>query len=255
MPKHTTLCLFDVTGLDGLAEVCRRLHVRLQAHGGLVRRLSRHLHRQEPSVMGPGLFELMGFAGDVDLIHDGPDTLTGPVIAAIHDHVPHAECFRWEVRSARSQARFDTALLTSGIVPVNLMRLLTAPGSGVWDPWDGWKDIEKGKYRYIRNGFYHDSSLYKSGRDLECFSALLYCQALLEAGVTDFADAEQPGIEDARAVFHDARSDHTRLALQEHAYLRARLLYLMSASSPRPTPLSSGHDCSRPPSSTCSCPS
>ena len=136
---------------------------------------------------------------------------------------------RWEVRSARSQACFDTALLTSGIVPVNLMRLLTAPGSGVWDPWNGWKDIEKGKYRYIRNGFYADSSFYKSGRDLECFSALLYCQALLEAGVTDFADTEQPGIEDARAVLHDARSDHTRLALQEHAYLRTRLLYLMSA--------------------------
>lgn len=227
MPINNHICLFDIPGLEALTKVCEALQVRLEAHGGIIRRLALSLPAQKRSTALPSLSDLTPYANDIDLIHDGPNELTPKVIDAIHDYVPSAECYRWEVRSHRAQKPFDSALRVSGIVPVNLMRLTTVPGSGLWDPWKGLTDIEKGEYRYIRNGFYPDSKVYRVGRDLECFSALLYCLALVEANVSDFA--KQPGVSDAKDVLRDAQTIETRRSLQENSYLRARLRYLFTS--------------------------
>jgi hypothetical protein len=173
------------------------------------------------------LFDLAPFASDIDLIHDGPDALTGPIQDSVYEQVPNAECFRWELRSAMSRSAFEMALRLNNFIPALLMRLATLPGSGIWDPWDGWSDIKTGFYRYIRNGFYKDSPLYKAGRDLELFSALLYLQVILEADLSPYRLKNQPGMGDVRAVIADAANDRAGIiALQENAYLRGRLLYV-----------------------------
>jgi hypothetical protein len=223
MPRYSSICLFDIPGLGQLEEVCNRLQVRLYAHGGLVRRFVGN-RCNKPA---PEIFDLIPFSSDIDLLHNGPDALTPKLVQTIHDLVPHAECFRWEVRSVKAQAEFDSAIMASGIVPANLMRLSSSRDEGLYDPWDGIKDIRSKKYRYIRNGFYDKSSLYQAGRDLEFFSVLLYCQTLLEGGVTE-SFKDQPGIADAKAVVGAMQTSQVCHALQNSAYLRIRLLYLMS---------------------------
>lgn len=230
MATHTTACLFDIPGLDGLAEVCSEFNVRLTAHGGLVRRLILRLPAKDAwQSLSFDLFDLSPFASDIDLIHDGPDALTPRIQDSIYRHVPNAECFRWELRSAASRTTIETAVRFNNFIPATLMRLSTFPGSGIWDPWDGWGDIKASppSYRFIRNGFYKESPLYKAGKDLELFSALLYLQVVLEAGVSADILTGQPGMKVARFVIGDFGSDLTSvIALQESAYLRSRLLYL-----------------------------
>lgn len=225
---HTALCLFDLPGLDRLADVCSEFKIRLTAHGGLVRRLVMRLPSDGPwNNLSFDLFDLVPFASDIDLIHDGKEALTAQIQDSVYRHIPNAECFRWELRSAASRTVFETAVRLNNFIPATLMRLSTLPGSGIWDPWGGWDDIKTGSYRYIRNGFYTGSPLYKAGRDMELFSALLYLQAILEAELPIDRLKNQPGMGDVRAVIADAASDRaSMIALQESAYLRGRLLYL-----------------------------
>ena len=105
MPSPTTLCLFDVHGLEGLSEVCREFEVRLTAHGGLVRRLASGLVAN-PESRSPALalFDLVPAASDIDLIHSGADAVTAQIYNSIHRHVPNAECFRWQLDSVASRA-------------------------------------------------------------------------------------------------------------------------------------------------------
>jgi hypothetical protein len=107
------------------------------------------------------------------------------------------------------------------------MSLSTDPSQGFRDPWDGEQDIRGPSFRYVRNGFYEESPLYKAGRDLEIFSVLLYFRVLLEANIASTAGRAQPGWPDALRVVEAARNEDTIIALQESAYLRARLRYLL----------------------------
>lgn len=79
-------------------------------------------------------------------------------------------------------SEFRRAMLSNGIVPVNLMSLATNAANGIIDPWDGFRDLRSKHFRYIRNGFYSQSPLLAKRLDVEFFSALMYLRVLLEAG-------------------------------------------------------------------------
>jgi hypothetical protein len=107
------------------------------------------------------------------------------------------------------------------------MSLSTLPGSGIRDSWGGMDDIRSGRYRYLRNGHYKESPLYKAKKDVEILSVLLYFQIVLEAELDPTALTNQPGIPEASRVIDEVTATlETALALGESAYLRARLLYL-----------------------------
>lgn len=225
------LCLLDVPGLEGLAKTCQEMGVTLTAHGGLVRRLAQ-ARAGEASARIPDVYGLTPFGSDIDLVHDGPPELTPSVLRSIASHVPGSESFRWEVRSEAEDVRFQQALQTSDIVPVNLLRLSTRARSGFEDPWEALDDIHKSAYRFIRNGFYPTSPRFRAGRDLELFAALLYLRALADAGRVgaenpDLLNVAKPGESAVRDVLTEAMSRTTAIKLQESAYLRARLRQLV----------------------------
>jgi hypothetical protein len=235
------LSLADVPGLAGLAEVADRFGVDITAHGSVLRHLvSRASGGSIRSTVGDyfvatpeaglQLFDLTPYAADIDLIHSGPDSLTDRLYDEILNTVPSAECFRWQLISATENASRVQALRCSAIIPANLMTLSTGSTQGIYDPWTGVEDIVTPKYRFIRNGFFVDSPLYRSLRDLEVFSALHYFRILL-AEFHDIHDIEaQPGFDDAREVVKDATTiPDTLLRLQKSDYLRARLVYLFQS--------------------------
>lgn len=221
--------LLDVPGLEGLGRACRRFQIQFTCFGGVIRRYVAWLIAQQTSDTPEDidLFGLTPFLSDIDLVHTGGSDLTIHIVRFLQADLPFAECFRWELRAVADNAVFRQALFSNGIIPANLMSLSTNAGEGIADPWDGWHDIAQGAYRYIRNGFYPQSPLYQAGRDLEFFSVLLYLRVLLEAGIAASQWETQPGWHDAVAVIHDAQRDASVAALQESAYLRVRLRYLL----------------------------
>src|SRR5207248_194030 len=165
--------LYDIQGLSELRTICRLFGIQVTAYGSMIRRL---LSSQSNN---PDLFELTPFASDIDLIHTGSTDQTPKILDAIYEHVPLAECFRWELRSVEEYAVYEQAMRTNGVTPANLMSMSTDPSQRFRDPWDGESDIRERRFRYVRNGFYEESPLYKAGRDLEIFSVLLYFRVLL----------------------------------------------------------------------------
>jgi hypothetical protein len=218
--------LYDVPGFDGLREVTRQFHCELVAHGGFVRRIATWL-RDRDSLPEPE--ELSSFSSDIDLIHTGRPANTEAISAAIIDSIPFGEAIRWQIRSVEESDIFDASMPFNGIIPANLMSLTTSTPWGIRDQWHATDlDIANRKYRYIRNGFYTRSPLFRSGRDLEIFSALLYFKILVEDVPFNRDFGDQPGLNDAKQVVHSACSSLAAItSLQESAYLRARLIYLM----------------------------
>lgn len=217
--------LFDIPGLEGLGRACRRFNVQFTAFGGLIRRYLVWDEKNDETTVD--LFDLTPFLSDIDLVHTGGPELTPHIYRFLQTDIPFAECFRWELRSVEENAPFFQAMQSNGIIPVNLMSLAT--NAGLDDPWHGLRDIQNKKYRYIRNGFYPQSPLAREGRDLEFFSVLLYFRTLFEMGVSAADFRSQPGWEDAREVINDPRIIDIWIALQESAYLRSRLRYLLKS--------------------------
>jgi len=106
---------------------------------------------------------------------------------------------------------------------------------GIFDPWQGTNDILSQSYRFIRNGFYWDSPLVKSHRDLELFSALHYLRIVLQSGVQNVY--KQPGFRYARSIVKEATNPNTFRSLQSSDYLRSRLRYLCYNTCIAPQPL------------------
>lgn len=236
MPHLRNIRLFDVPGFENLQRVCTRFDINFTVFGGLVRNLARNLVLSEGDVAHaqlPDLFDLTPFTSDIDLVHSGDTDLTPEIMEAIYRDVPTADCFRWQLRSVKSNAVFWEAMKSNGIIPANLMSLSTNATSGIKDDWNGSLDIKLNNYRYVRNGFYRTSPLYRAGCDLELLSSLLYFRVVLEAGRVEpdahkrrhFSNHE--GFEQAREVVREAGTEETFIALQKSDYLRARLLYLL----------------------------
>ncbi len=218
--------LYEVPGFDGVREVTKQFAIDLTIHGGFVRRMVTAFRESRERLQHPE--ELAFFSSDIDVIHSGTTPQTPAITEAITTAIPFGESIRWQIKSSEENAVFDSALPFNGVVPANLMSLATSSDWGIKDEWHGQNDIWAKSYRYIRNGFYKKSPLYQAGRDLEIFSALLYFKVLVDEHIVGKDIEKQPGWGDAKTVIHSACSSPSMLAsLQESAYLRARLLYLM----------------------------
>lgn len=232
--------LWDIRGLEHIRKVCSTHGVHFTAYGGLLRHLLLKLLETAQSGDRWDLFDLVPFASDIDLIHTGTPDQTELLLRTIVYDIPFADCFRWQLRSVHDNAIYWDSMKVNNVIPASLMTLSTNSTDGIYDRWDGYRDYSSRKFRYIRNGFYTESPLYRAGRDLEACSALLYYRVLLEAGVGPGELESQPGLADARAVVLEAaRSADIRIRLEDSAYLRARMRYLCAAlgASARPNDL------------------
>ena len=217
--------LYDIPGFGRLRDVTRRFGCDLTAHGGFVRRVATWL-RDHDNLPEPE--DLSTFSSDIDIVHFGKAADTEAISAAVIEAVPFGEAIRWQIRSVEENAMYEASAPYNGITPANLMSLTTSLPWGIKDEWHAMEDIEKRRYRFIRNGFYNQSPLFKAGRDLEIFSALLYFKVLIEDVPYNRDFKKQPGLDNAKQVVHSVCSSSTMIiALEENAYLRARLLYLL----------------------------
>ena len=218
--------LYDLSPLERLRPICSRLGLSVQAFGGIVTRNRQRIFAND--ARANDLFALTPFAADVDLIHSGPPAVTAGLMRAILAEIPAAECFRWQVRSRTDDRIYSEARRCNNIIPARLIELSTDEAEGMYDPWNGDHDIRTRSYRLIRNGFYEQSPLFKSGRDLECLSALIYMQVIFDAELEVGQIAQQPGIPIIREIFQSASNVKTVIALQQSAYLRSRFFYLLA---------------------------
>jgi hypothetical protein len=220
--------IWDIDELRPLEAIGQRHGLAFTLRGGAAFRLALRLNSGGELEASPiSLFDLARFTADIDLVHSGPPEITGELLAAILSEVPSAECFRWELRSESEDRAYQDRISRGNLVPARLLRVGEDPVTGLIDPANGWADIQARKYRYYRNPLFRLSPLFLAGRDLEVFSALLYMQTLFEAGVTE-PYAAQPGWQAAVEAFHYAATDGgVRRQLEEYAYLRCRLRYLL----------------------------
>ncbi|MCP4151537.1 MAG: hypothetical protein GY757_27590 [bacterium] len=226
-PSHLkNICLFDIPGFECFQEICHQFDITITAHGGFVRRFVNAFLRAEHMRQLPDLFQLTSFGSDIDLIHSGTPDITGHVYESIMKNIYGAECFNWEVRSQHENKIFADALKYSNIIPANLMTISTNHNRSFSDSWNGVSDIKNIKYRFIRNGFYQESPLYLSSRDLEIVSVLKYLVLLCEFIPVQFSIQEQPGFDEISEIVSEASSLSNIATLQESAFLRAKLLYL-----------------------------
>lgn len=225
-------CLLEVEGLEGLKKTCDEFGLVLTAHGGIVRRIVIKLMDMNESHSNKkvDLFKIMNFGNDIDIIHSGPPEWDKKILASIYKNVYAAECFRWELRSDKSEI-FNEAQKCNNFIPVDLMKLSTNIENAFQDPWRGYDDIEEGKYRFIRNGYFKESPLYKMGRSIEIISCLRYLKLLCEMLPKNenflFKFDEQPGLEVMRKIFDESKRIGIVIAFQESAYLRRSMIYLL----------------------------
>jgi hypothetical protein len=221
--------IWHIEQLQHIERIARRYNVSIRLRGGVVFRYL--LSNRRPSDKGEhvDLFGLTPFTADVDLTHSGHPDLTQRLLDAILDEGQASECFRWELR-ADSAPPTISAVSATNVIPARSIQISQSPHDGIIDLAGGVRDINEGRFRYIRNPLFKQSPLYLQRRDLELFSALLYLQTLAEAGVSD--PRQQPGWQMARQVFAEAQTDFDLpLLLQEHTYLRSRLRHLLQALS------------------------
>lgn len=219
--------LWDVPGLERIQKTCSQHGVHFTAFGSLVRRLAQASWTEQAP---KDLFPLVPFFSDIDLIHTGAPELTPTLQKALVHDIPFGECFRWQLRSVKSNSLFWESMKVNNVIPSCLATLSTNSVHGLNDRWDGIRDVQSHSYRFIRNGFYSESPLFRQGRDIELFSVLLYYRVLLEAGLDASELARQPGLEDARRVIAATCSDgESMIRLEESAHMRARLRYLVAA--------------------------
>lgn len=223
--------IFDIGGFESLSPICERFNIALTLYGSTVRRLA--LLEQEGlrpvSEYPVHLFHIIPATSDIDLVHTGHANLTATVRDAIFEQVPFSEYFRWEIKSFEEHAPYREAMKYNGIIPANLMSLSSNDRSGIQDPWKGKVDLREKRLRYIRNGFYKDSPLYKQNADLEFFSALLYFKAVLSSGIPVGNLEMQPGFAEARQVLVEANGDGEVMdRLARYDQLRMRLYYLLA---------------------------
>jgi hypothetical protein len=217
----------DIEQLGHLSEIARRFAVKFRLHGGVVSRFIRRTIGQKIIERPLDLFELTPFTADVDLLHSGTDAQTPEILEALLKAVPNADCFRWELRTESSQAIYSDALPVGGIIPARTLSLVDDGITELLDPASGNRDISTFNYRYQLNPLFKTSKLYRGGRDLPVFSALLYLQTLFEGAIHSQNMQYQPGWPTAKEVF--ARHDDfwTADLLRGNAYLRGRLRYLL----------------------------
>lgn len=173
--------LFQIPGLEGLVDVCRRNQVTITCHGGAARRIAAMIMAADSAVDEPrwSIFDCLAYNSDLDLVHSGQPEATVTILDDIHRLVPFAEHIRWEVRSRAEQDEFDSAKPYAPIIPLCLITLGTHNG---WnDPWNGLDDLAEGTARFVRNGFYRRSPRFQRGLDIELLQALLYYKVLVES--------------------------------------------------------------------------
>ena len=222
--------LFQIPGLEGLVEVCRRNQVTMTCHGGAARRIAATIMASatddNPAVDAPrwSIFDCLAYNSDLDLVHSGQPEATPGILNDIYGLVPFAEHIRWELRSRAEQEEFDAAKTYAPIIPLCLISLGTHGG---WnDPWNGLDDLAEGTARFIRNGFYRESPRFERGVDIELLQVLLYYKVLVE--IPELERAE--GLGAAAQVIVETGHDYPSLIrLQDSSYLRLRLRYFLSA--------------------------
>jgi hypothetical protein len=222
--------LWDIQQLRPLEQIGRRRNVAFKVRGGTALRAVL-AHKREPSIQTLDLFDLTPFTADVDLTHSGEATLTPSLVDEILSEVPNGECFRWDLQSAEDiQAAAGDRLYTN-VLPARLIEL-SGVAPEVIDPANGLRDVYQASYRYFRDPRYRQSGLFRSGRNLEAFSALLYLQTLGEADIVGDEQIRQPGWRDVKEVFQTADGE-IHQHLQEYPYLRSRLRRLLvNAAAP-----------------------
>lgn len=204
----------SVLSLNPLSEVSRRLGIRLTIRGGLVRRLVRTAI-YEPNDLNSEdlLFRLTPFLSDIDIEHSGPREINVRVHDELVGSVPGAAAIRLEVRSEEDNVLFEESKEYQAFIPVLSMSLSS---DRFHDPDGGVLDIATRNYRYRTNEQYKDSPLYKSQRDLEIFSMLLYLKALLEDGANPAAN------------FAGEFERVAATPVPESGYLNVRMFYLLA---------------------------
>ena len=217
----------DIEQLSQLGEVAQQFSVKFRLHGGAAFRCVRLASRRGVLEKPINLFDLTPFTADVDLLHSGTEKQTPEILQKILDAIPCADCFRWELRTESSQAAYSNALVVGGVIPARTISLVDDGITELLDPASGYQDISSSSYRYQLSPFFKTSKLYKIGRDLPVFSALLYLQTLFEGSVDVQKMSTQPGWPAARQVFLGHRDFQTASLLQSNAYLRGRFRYLL----------------------------
>lgn len=246
-PRYASL--FEVPGFDALRPIANRFDVRFVLIGSTCRRIMMSevdgFRHEDPY----DLFDFAPFASDVDLLHSGTPEQSAPILEAIRDGVPAAHSFRWEVRSFAENAPFWDAVRVGNVVPFDLVTLASDSTYGLHDRWNARADFERRTFRYVENGFADTSELLRTGRDLLAFTAISYLRGLLEAHAAALAanPAEpalgagdvlnQPALESVANVCQSSCNVRVLRALNESAYLRARLWYrLRKLSWATPSP-------------------
>jgi hypothetical protein len=237
------LTINDIEQLRQLEDVSACLKVRFALHGGVAFRLALHqlpLEGVYESIVD--LFDLTPFTADIDLLYfemkESDDVRrmsaferkawekkrTRQVLNEILKVVPNADCFRWEVRGARSQQAFDHAAAFEARIPARELRILA---NSNLNSEDAIEDIRARRFRFLRSKDYRQSPLFEKGCSLEVLSAILYMQTLFEARLTPAEWTIQPGRSTARTVFAEATKNETQAKLEQSVYLRRRLSYLL----------------------------
>ena len=218
---ETVQSLSDVSDLEGIAQASDVLNVSFQAYGSLIRSIVRNVAK---GTWPRPLFDVVPFAGDIDLIHSGRSSETPKVIKALSDAVPLFRCFRWSVIAQDSiyvkQRRFNS------VIPACDVFLSSDPYVGWTDRHNGTEQIQRDRYGFRRNDAYRESPLFKAEKDLELFSALIYFRVILESDARREFES-MPGYESAVTVVQTFTEDVE--ILNRSDFLRRRLTYLMQS--------------------------
>lgn len=209
--------LSDVPGFEALRGASQKFKIEFTLFGSSVRRLAGFILSNKTY----DIFNLAPYTSDFDMIYTGAESIKGELIDYLSIEFPYFDHFRWQIYSEFDYDIFKNARLYNHIVPASLITLSTDPFIGWIDDFGGIDDIKTGKYRFIKNEFYHLSPLYKLRRDLDVFSKIIFYNILLEDNRTHLGQAP--------LISYNEKQIKTIVeSLVSSDYLRKRFRYLLN---------------------------
>lgn len=191
--------LAEIPGLEGLQDVCREFHIELTGTGPTIRRLASALIAN-PKAEIPRLTDLAPFMSTIDLMHNGSFEQTAYITSAIHQVVPFAEFFRWNISSWYSVRGYFGDAEYAPVVPANCLELGSLDAIGIRDRYNGISDLRSGKFRFEPQHPEERRSYAGWGPERPLDQAFAFMQILLEELPMRFGPSaskflpEQPGL-------------------------------------------------------------
>jgi hypothetical protein len=171
--------LYEIPAFSPLEHVAAACGVELRLFGSTATRVAL-CDQSDEDLNSKTLFDLAGFASDIDLSHCGPASLAPEIRSQILKYVPFAPWFRWSIIGGKEQEALDEQSQFNATIPLRRITISSHYAGGIADPSGALEEAGRQKVSFKRNAMFMHSPRAKRYFDTEASGVLLFMDAALD---------------------------------------------------------------------------